>query len=270
MAITTNDQLTAALAAGEVKRLFFPSATNVAGGIVNLNQLVTSGFGIMATPAAASAGGTTYNQSGQSAGFPRWTAQPGTQAYFGGVSAVGANAGGLTCFDLCWACSGLSGTSTTAQTITGFTGLPARESTGAGLEIWVGCSSAIGATAHNVTVSYTNSAGVAGRTTVSTAGIASMPAGRMYQLPLASGDTGVQSIQSLTLSASSGTAGNLWLMIIERYWSAPIPSPNIPSNEDFWDLKGQRTSDEACLLFANLGTTTSSGVIMGEMSIIHG
>ena len=95
MAITTNDQLTASLAAGEIKRLFFPSATNVAGGVVNLNQIVTSSFGIMATPAAASAGGTTYNQSTQTAGFPKWTAQAGTQPYFGGVSAVGANAGRL-------------------------------------------------------------------------------------------------------------------------------------------------------------------------------
>lgn len=270
MAITTNDGLTAALSTGEVKRLFFPSATNVAGGVVNLNQLVVGGFGQMATPAAASAGGTTYNQSTQSTGFPRWTADGTKQLYFGRAGAVGANAGGLACYDLQWACSGLVGNSTAAQTITGFTGLPARESTGEGLEIWIGCSSAIGATAHNVTVSYTNSANVAGRTTVSTAGIASMPAGRMYQLPLQNGDVGVKSIQSLTLSASSGTAGNLWVMILERYWAAPLSAPMVPWVGDFWGLGAQRTSDEACLLFANLGTTTASGVINGEFTMIHG
>lgn len=272
MAITTADGLTAAMAGGTTKRLFFQSATNVASGIVNLSQIANGAFGTMATPAAASAGGTTYNQSTQTSGFPKWAAVPGTQAYFGAVTGVfGANAGTLSCFDVCWACSGLVGNSTATQNITGFSGLPARESTGDGLEIWIGCSGAIGGTAHNVTATYTNSAGVTGRVTPATAGIASMPVGRMYQLPLQSGDSGVKSIQSIQLSASSGTAGNLWVMIIERYWSAGIPLGGVAAAPmDFFDLGGRRTSDEACLLFANMATTTATGLIMGDMAIIHG
>lgn len=272
MAITTMDGLVTALGSAQDQKLFFPSATDVAGGWVNLNQAVTSGFGIMAAPAAASAGGTTYNQSTQTAGFPKWSANGGGAAktYMGRAGITMATAGAVHVYDLCWACSGLVGNVATAQTITGFTGLPTRHSSGAGLEIWVGCSTAIGATAHNVTVSYTNQAGTAGRTTVSTAGIASMPANRMYQLPLQSGDTGVQSIQSMTLSASSGTAGNLWLLIMERYVGIGSAVVNVPQNYDFADLGMPTPADEACLLFVHQGTTTSSGVILGQLDIIQG
>lgn len=269
--ITTMDGIVAALAAAQDQKLFFPSATNVAGGFVNLNQAVTGGAGIMAVPGTAAAGGTTYNQSTQAAGFHKWTAAGGGQAnYIGRAGVTMATAGALHIYDLCWACSGLVGNVATAQNITGFSGLPARHTGGANLEIWVGCSGAIGATAHNITVSYTNQAGTAGRTTVSTAGIASMPANRMLQLPLQSGDTGVQSIQSMTLSASSGTAGNLWLMLMERYCGIGSAVPNVPQTFDFADLGLPSPSSESCLLFVNQGTTTSTGIILGQLDIIQG
>ncbi len=270
MAITTMDGVVAALATAQDQKLFFPSATNVAGGWVNLNQAVTSGFGIMATPTAFGSGGTTYNQSSFSTGFPRWSAGSGTTTYVGRAGLTMATAGSVHVYDLCWACSGFVGNSNTAQNVVSFSGLPSRHSGGVGLEIWVGCSSAIGATAHNVTVSYTNQAGTSGRTTVSTAGITSMPANRMYQLPLQSGDTGVQSIQSLTLSASSGTAGNLWLLVMERYVGMSCPVPNVGRNYDFAELGLPTPSDEACLLFVHQGTTTSSGIIIGQLDIIQG
>lgn len=271
MAITTMDQLVAALGAAQDQKIFFPSATTVAGGFVNLNQAVTGSPGIMAAPTAFGSGGKTYNQSAESSGFPKWSAAAGGQQnYIGGMGVVMANAGSLHVYDLCWACSGLSGNTNAAQSVVGFSGLPARHTGGAGLEIWVGCSSAIGATAHNVTVSYTNQAGVAGRTTISTAGIASMPANRMYQLPLQAGDTGVQSIQSMTLSASSGAAGNLWLMILERYIGVGCPVPNVLVPMDFAATRMASPGDEACLLFVHQGTTTSSGIILGQLDIIQG
>jgi hypothetical protein len=272
MAITTMDGVVAALGAAQDQKLFFPSATNVAGGFVNLNQAVTSGFGIMAVPGTAATGGTTYNQASFSTGFPKWTANGGggAKTYMGRAGLTMATAGSVHVYDLCWACSGLVGNVATAQNITSFSGLPTRHSTGNNLEIWVGCSGAIGGTAHNVTVSYTNQAGTAGRTTVSTAGIQTMPANRMYQLPLQSGDTGVQSIQSMTLSISSGTAGNLWLMIMERYVGMSCAIPNVGSNYDFAALGMPSPDDTACLLFAHQGTTTSSGIILGQLDIIQG
>ena len=269
--ITTMDQLVAALGVSQDQKLFFPSATNVAGGWVNLNQAVTSSFGIMAVPTAFGSGGQAYNRTSQSTGFPKFTNPAGGNAqYVGRVGLTMATAGTIHLYDLVYAASGFSGASAAAQSIVGFPSLPSRVAGGEGLELWIGCSAAIGATAHNVTVQYTNSQGTAGRNTVSTAGIASMPANRMYQVPLQSGDTGVASVQSLTLSASSGTAGNLWVMLLDRIASIACPMPNVGVSADFASLALPVIGAEACPLLAHQATATSSGIIMGQMSIIEG
>lgn len=270
MAITTMDGLVAALGASQDQELFFPSVTNVAGGWVNLNQAAVSSFGQMATPTAASSGGTTYVQSGISTGFPRWSPNGSTSTYAGRWGHTFATAGTIHLYDLMWACSGFVGNSTSAQTVTSFSGMPTRNSNGIGCEIWIGCSSAIGATAHNVTVQYTNQSGTSGRNTVSTAGITSMPANRMYQVPLQSGDTGPQSIQGITLSASSGTAGNLWVLVMNRAASISAPVTNVANVSDFAALGLPLISDDSCLTFVHQATTTSSGISMGQLSIIQG
>lgn len=268
--ITTMDRLVAALGASKDQKLFFPSATNVAGGWINLNQAVTSSFGIMAVPTAYTSGGTTYNQSAITTGFPKWSAGSGTQTYIGRVGATFATAGTLHLYGLLWACSGFNSTVTTAQSVVSFSGMPTRNPTGDGCEIWIGCSSATGATASNVTVQYTNSANVSGRNTVSTAHITSMPANRMYQVPLQSGDTGVKSIQSITFSASTATAGNVWVLIMDRYASIASAVPNVSVVADAIAAGLPTLYDESCMLFVHQASTTSSGIIMGNLSIIQG
>lgn len=270
MAIDTESKLIAALGTSLDQQLFFPSATNVAGGWVNLNQAVTSSFGIMAAPAAIGAGGTAFNQSSFSAGFPRWAANGSVSPYIGRWGMTLATAGTIHVYDLYFAASGFVGNVATAQTIASPASMPARNPTGVGAEIWIGCSSAIGATAHNVTVQYTNQSGTSGRNTVSTAGVASMPANRMYQVPLQSGDTGVQTVQGLTLSASSGTAGNLWVLVMNRIASIGLAVPNVGKAADFAELAMPKIFDESCLLFVHQATATSSGIAMGQMSIIQG
>lgn len=268
MAITTMDGLVSALGNSKYQQLFFPSATNVAGGWVWLNYAVTSAFGILAIPAASSAGGTTYTQ-GSLAGYPKWSAG-GASTYIGRIGASFVTAGTVHIYDTLWACSGFVGNVTTAQAVTGFTGLPTRNTTGAGCEIWVYCTTATGATASNITVQYTNSASVSGRNTVATAHITSMPAFRMYQVPLQSGDVGVQSIQSVTLSASTATAGSFGVMIVDRLCSISSPVANIGVSADFATLGMPAISDASVLSFVSQGSTTSTGIIMGQMSIIQG
>lgn len=270
MAITTMNGVASALGTGPQPKIFFPSATNVAAGFINLNQAVTGGHGLMAAPTAFGSGGTTYNQSTVSTGFNEWTAVGGTSAYLGRVAIAGPTAGTIFIYDLMWACSGFVGNVATAQAVVGFSGMPARNTTGANCELWIGCSSAIGATGHNVTASYTNQAGTPGRTTVSTAGIPSMPANRMYQLPLQSGDTGIQNLASITLSISSGTAGNLWALIMRQVSVVPIPVPNVAQLLDFTATGMPLIYDESCLLFVNQGSTTSSGLLGGQMTILQG
>lgn len=268
MAITTMDGLVSALGTSKDQQLLFTSMPNVAGGWVWLNYGATTSFGTLAIPGAASAGGTTYTQ-GALAGYPKWSAG-GLSTYIGRLGATFATVGTMHIYDTLWACSGFNGTLLTAQAVTGFTGLPARNSTGVGAEIWRYCTTALGATASNITVQYTNSVGTAGRVTVSTAMIASMPAYRMFQVPLQSGDVGVQSIQSVTLSASTGTAGSFGVIIMDRLCAVSASLVNVNNSSDFAALGMPKIDDTAVISFINQGTTTATGIIMGQMSIIQG
>lgn len=271
MAITTMDGLVAALGEAQDQKLYFPSSTTVNAGWLNLNQAAVTGFGQMAVPTARASGGTTYNQSSFSTGFPLWTdGAVGETAYIGRYGLTGTATCSVHVYDLMYAASNFSGNSTAAQTITGFTGMPTRNTNGVNCEIWIGCSAAIGATGFNITVQYTNELGTSGRNTISTAGITSMPANRMMQVALQDGDKGVQSIQSMTLSAASGTAGNMWVMVLERLCSIALPTVNVGSSLDFATLGLPKIYDESCLLFVHQGTGTATGLMMGQLDIIHG
>lgn len=270
MAITTMDEVVSALSISNQVNLFFPTAPNVSGGLVNLNQIITSSFGQMSPPSSYESGGTTYNQSTKSVGFPKWTANGSKSAYVGRWSSSFTTIGTVHLYDLLWSCSSFSSIVTTAQSVVGFSGMPTRNSTGLGAEIWIGCNGSTGATASNVTVQYTNSSGVSGRNTVSTAMIASMPIGRMFQVPLQSGDVGVQSIQSITFSASTGTAGSVQIFVLDRIASIGGSPSNVGVVQDFVSLGMPLIYDESCLMFISQGSTTSTGIIMGQLTIMHG
>ena len=112
---------------------------------------------------------------------------------------------------------GLDATLTTAQTTNLPTAALTRFTSGegvmAGLCIWTN----IGTTATTATVSYTNQAGTPGRistaTQIGTAGFNS--AGRIILIPLASGDTGVRSVESVTLAGTTAVAGNFGVCLFK-------------------------------------------------------
>lgn len=89
---------------------------------------------------------------------------------------------------------------------------------GDGLMMWHENFSATATTAVTVTPTYTNSAGTGSRTnaytslvTAAVIGTVANPAGKFF-LPLASGDTGVRSIQSYTLSATLTSANQTFVI----------------------------------------------------------
>lgn len=112
---------------------------------------------------------------------------------------------------------GMSGTVTTEQTTNLPTAALTRYTTGegvmAGLIIWL----TVGTTSVNVTASYTNSDNVSGRTTTSVqfGGTNYREAGSVILLPLQSGDKGIRSIQSVTLSGSTTTAGDFGVIMFK-------------------------------------------------------
>lgn len=269
MAIQSMDDLVLGLANSQDQQLFFPSVTQAAGGWIWMNRATTSSFGIIADPAVASSGGTTFNQTAGTPGYPRWTAGSGN-AYIGRVGVALDKVGTMHIYDMHWACSGFNGTLLTSQDITGFSGMPSRNPTALGAELWMWVLTPIGATAKTVTVTYTNQDGVGSRTSIPVTTIVSMPAYRMLQIPLQSGDTGITSIESVKLSGSTGTAGNFGLIVMNRICSVAQVVANVGNSLDFATLGLPKISDDSCISFVNQGSTTTTGITMGQMSIIHG
>ena len=112
---------------------------------------------------------------------------------------------------------GLSGIVTTAQTTNLPTAALTRYTTGVGVLGYLEIYSNIGNTATTVTVSYTNQAATAGKISLAQTfgGNDYNAAPRMVPIPLAAGDTGIRSVQSVTVLATTGTAGNFGVTLVK-------------------------------------------------------
>jgi hypothetical protein len=112
---------------------------------------------------------------------------------------------------------GLSGTSTAAQTTNLPTAALTRYTGGDGVMIGLQIYTQIGATSTTVSASYTNQAGTPGRTTPLAAfgNSGYREALRVIQLPLAAGDTGVRAVASVTVTATTGTAGAFGVVLFK-------------------------------------------------------
>lgn len=205
MAITTLDQVIAGLQPSK----FFAKA---------ISPALTAGRpqSLWALAGNPGAGGfdTTLNgvalSSPQSGQIP-WTDPVSGNSYLARLQGCVSQAGVLILADRLWHNGGYTITSAVAQNSTS-PAWPARDNAGSingdGVQLGLEISAAAGAAAPTITVSYTNQAGTAGRTgTNSFATAASPAAGSFFPIGLQAGDTGVKSVQSLTLSTSwlSGT-----------------------------------------------------------------
>ena len=124
-----------------------------------------------------------------------------------------------------------------------------RHTSGAGLRAYVVASSgaattAMGAATPNIQITYTNQAGTAGKTTptVLPAGTTAAPKGNIVYsgtgagkygpfLPLAAGDSGIQSVQQFNLSASY-VSGALNLVICRPLLTLPITTLGVAAERD--------------------------------------
>lgn len=153
-----------------------------------------------------------------------------------GLNAVVVNTYQL--IDVLWYNTGLVVTTTTNQAIVS-PAFPARDvngsTNGEGLKIALYALTALGnaATVANTTVSYTNSAGTAGRTATFAASVgrqapATPVIGTFMFFNLQAGDTGVRSIQGITL-ATTYTSGTMMLMVYRPIALDGVAVANGPS-----------------------------------------
>lgn len=190
--------------------------------------------------------------------------------------------GTLTLVDLQGYWPGISNNTISAQNLVGTPTL--RYANGAGCRLYQVQTAVAGATAQNIALSYTNQAGTTGRTLpVTVAMTASAIVGHISHsgvaannygpfLPLASGDSGVQNVASVTMSAANtGTFAlclarplvNITLGVASLYHEKDLLNqiPSLP-----------RVIDGACLvwLYTAGAATGASTTFMGHVETVWG
>ena len=262
MAITSLDQLLAA--SNQLKSFGKVSMTAKAAGTF---QSLWTAAGLPAAGANPASLAMVIPTSATAGALP--FVKPATGlSYISKISSSQQTIGTLILYDRIAHSSGLNGTLTTAQAVNG--AALTRHTTGEDVELFLEVYTATGATASNATISYTNSAGVAGRTTPAVAMQVTPVVGQMLPIPLQEGDTGIRSVQTVTLSSSTATAGNFGITLVKRIAEIPITVAGTGVVLDPFALGFPQIANDACLSFMVVTSTTSTGFITGTINIAQG
>lgn len=269
MAITTIAQLQTALATQKMLDWHCTNGgTTVAGTFTNIAKIYTNTYGNHANPATYSANGTIHTAA--ESGFPNLGKAPtGQKKYLAGATVFSTSPATIYLCDRVWSCSGFDATLFTNQSIPSFPALP-RHTTGEGLELWLEIYTGIGSTVSTITITYTNSDGVGGRTTSIANPGSSLAAGRMVAIPLQAGDSGVRSVQTVALSTSTGTAGNFGLTLIKRLACYSATVSGMDFGYDFEELGMPDVADEAALMLLQMSTGNTTGQAHSQFIFVEG
>lgn len=264
MAIQSQEQLITSLTSGKTWRADWNKITGgtayTAGRWYDLSSLA-------GTPIANTWAGTALNAQvpSETTGFGLYhggnvASDIKNLLNMGAVSAVAtAVPSVLMLVDMCLYYPGINMNVATAQTLVNGSTLT-RYTSGAGLRASLVVQTSTGATAHNVALSYTNQVGTSGRgmpVTVACTASAITPhithsgtAANNYGpfLPLASLDTGIRSVQTITLSAASGS-GTAALALYKPIIEIPITTAGVYAERDLLNQLPSlpKIEDGACL-----------------------
>lgn len=277
MTITTRDQLIDGLGNNSSPIIIDKAsiASQAAGSYVSLWR-ATGQPGQGAVPAAAA---VCNNALTGAIGFMQQTA-PATSygAYL--EAATGNSAMTLEIHDRLMHMGNLSGTLTTAQTVgMYFNGVTSDnlvkrigDSNYSDIQWWLEWYTATGATAVTATVAVTYNDGTTGTLSVSLA--ATRPASFMTPLngliPAAGAGKFIRAVTSVTLSATTGTAGSFGVTATRIRMSQSCPLANFKSSSDWAALGLPEIFNGSCLFPIVLTSTTSSGTVRGGGKIAHG
>lgn len=264
----TRDKMLAAIAAGGKLPIYKSSVANMAAGYICSLWRATGSpnWAQGAIPGAAA------NPTGTLAGginLPTFTSTTGRIYKF---APVGATANTWKLYDRIGHMGGLNGTTLTSQTVSLAIATPLSSgrcrSDMLDVEWYVEIYTDIGTTAANLTVTYTDVNDASGKTIVLSGFAGASPLNRAGRcVPLIPTD-GIQikSVQSVTLSASSGTAGSFGI-------TARVPKAQVgqllanvaPPGTDGVSIGLPEIKDSACLEMVAICSTTSTGIVYGEL-----
>ena len=127
-----------------------------------------------------------------------------------------------------------------------------------------------GATASNATINVTYNDASTGNLNVQAVG-GTLRASRLLPLTplIPTGDQGkfIRGINSVTLSVSTGTAGNFGFTAVRPRTAIELPTANKTEVRDWAQLGLPLIPNDACLMYAMLTSTTSTGTLRGGAKI---
>lgn len=159
---------------------------------------------------------------------------------------------------------GLSGTATAEQTTNLPTPTLTRHTSGVGVMIGLTIYTGVGSTATTVSAKYTNQSGTGSRATplVQIGASNFNAANRMILLPLQDGDSGVRSVEGVTLTATTGTVGNFGVTLFKPLYVICVESLSGVSSGGF--VTGlsaggiPAVENGACLFPISFGASTNA------------
>jgi hypothetical protein len=215
------------------------------------------------TPGLAGAALTSY--AGQ---IPFPAAAAGLEAHLARLSAVSsAQPGVLLLCDRLWHNSGLLNNSTAAQNVNSVA-WPARDKNGAtlgeGVYIGLELSATGGGTSTTPSISYTNSAGVAGKAgALVDAYGASAAAGTFFRFGLAAGDVGVRSVQTETFGGTAPGGGTYHLVAYKVLSMLELPQAGVPNALDLLTSGAPLMQDGTVPFLLFIPQTTTATMLTG-------
>ncbi len=266
MAITSLDQLVAALP-GQRRPLFKASATAKAAGTWQSLLTAAGQPGAGVYPGASAA--WSVQNSARAGAIPFVNGAGAAKSYLARLEAAGATAGTLIIYDRLAETGSLpiNANGTTALTAAALT---RPDALGGDVELWLEWITPSSNHAGSIGMTYTNQAGTAGRLVAATALQAVSVAGQMQPMLLASGDTGVRSVQDVTISGTTFTSGAYQLVLLRRVAEMPMPLANAAQDRDPFALGLPEIYNDACLMMMVLASTTATGVIQAACNIAQG
>ena len=276
MTITTRDSLISALGNNN-SRLVIDKAT-IASQTANTCVSMWRATGIPGQGAIPAA--TTVNTNADTGALPfnQQTAPSiSYAAYAEFVSSISAMT--VEIHDRIASMGGLNGTLTTAQTTS--IDLSTLLSTSnvqnriglsdySEVQWWVEWYTATGSTATTLTVNVTMNDGSTSSTSLTLA--ATRPASLMIPIPVPTDRQGkyIRAVSSVTLTASTGTAGSFGITATRPRIAMGCPLANMKFTADWAQLGLQQIDNNACLFPIVRTSATSTGTLRGVVKLAHG
>lgn len=279
MTISARDQLIDALANNSSRVVIDKAslANAAAGQLFSLWQSA----GIPAAGATPTTAAIPTNATTGAVGFAQQSgnrADDGTPltSYLAWLRALTSNANqSIEVHDRVAHMGGLSGIVTTAQSASidvltlGLSAARRGDANYSDLQWWLEVYSPLGATGVNATVNVTYDDGSTGNLAVIALG-ATPRAGRMYPLVSAVAGRFIRGVNSVTLAATTGTAGNFGVTATRPRTGIDVDVANKGQAFDWAQLGLPEVPNDSCLMFICPCSTTSTGTVRGSGKIAHG